>query len=323
MKRLAKIFMIGTIVLLSSVGVSQAQKSKLRYADQQVELLNYKTALELYQQVYAKNPELGTAQKIAETYDEIRDYDNAYKWWETTVGYEEAGMEQYQEYLKSAQRSGNLSEARAMLESKGLLDSVSVSEYIDKRSKRNVKPENVESLNSSESDFGLAMDAQGNKYFTSDRGGSYVDEMPGIRIDGRNKIFSEEKQDYTGREYFSVYKEDEEGNISEVISQVPNTYNFADPSYAKEAGVLFYSVTRGIEKVKKDREIEVFPEIYYSTVTEEGTLEGFMPFPFNDSIGYAVMHPFVDEEAKRLYFASNMNPDWSDSTKKSRKEPKY
>ncbi|MHA7131998.1 OmpA family protein, partial [Algoriphagus namhaensis] len=39
--------------------------------------------------------------------------------------------------------------------------------------------------------------------------------------------------------------------------------------------------------------------------------------------GYAVMHPFVDEEAKRLYFASNMNPDWSDSTKKSRKEPKY
>ncbi|MFC3878534.1 OmpA family protein, partial [Algoriphagus namhaensis] len=307
MKRLATQIILSAVLIFGSVGITQAQKGLLRYADEQVSLYNYKTAIAVYEEAYARKPKMSTADSIAKTYDEIRDYTNSYKWWETAIGYEEAGLFEYEGYLKSAQRTGNLREARDMLESKGLLDSVQVKQFIDKKSRLNVKPQNVEALNSSESDFGLAMDGQGNKYFVSDRGGSFVDERPGIRIDGRNKIFSEEKQDYTGREYFSVYKEDEEGNISEVISNVPNTYNFADPSYAKEAGVLFYSVTRGIEKVKKDREINVFPEIYYSTVTEEGTLEGFMPFPFNDSIGYSVMNPFVDEEAKRLYFASDVD----------------
>ncbi|WP_373396620.1 hypothetical protein V8V91_17905 [Algoriphagus halophilus] len=48
------------------------------------------------------------------------------------------------------------------------------------------------------------------------------------------------------------------------------------------------------------------PEIYYSKVNEDGTLEGFTPVPFSDSIGYAVMNPYVDEAAKRLYFTSDM-----------------
>lgn len=308
MKTRARQIILSAVLIFGLVGMTQAQKSKIRYADALVEVeKNYKSAIAVYEEAYAKKPEMRTAQKIAETYDITRDYANGYKWWETVIGYEDAGIEQYQGYLRDAQLSGNLDEAKSMLESKGLLDSVKVKQFIDKKSKRNVKPENVEALNSSESDFGMTVDAAGNKYFVSDRGGSFVDEMPGLRIDGRNKIFSEEKQDYTGREYFSVYKEDEEGNISEVLSNVPNTYNFSDPSYAKEAGVLFYSVTRGIEKVKKDREIEIFPEIYYSTVSEEGTLEGVTPFPFNDSIGYAVMNPYVDEAAKRLYFTSDMD----------------
>jgi len=324
MKRLVKILSASAIVLLFSVAETTAQKSKLRYAESLKSELNYKTAIKVYEEAYAQKPKMSTAQAIAETYDEIRDYDNSYKWWETAVGYEEAGQEQWLGYLKAARLTGNLEDAESALSSRFPNDSLpSVSPFPEIKSKGNVKPENVEALNSSESDFGLVMDAEGNKYFVSDRGGSYVDEMPSIRIDGRNKYFSEEKQDYTGREYFSVYKEDEEGNISEVISNVPSALNFSDPSFAKEEGVLFYSVTRDIKKAKKDRDIEIFPEIYYSMVAEDGSLSGFSPVPFNDSIGYAVMHPFVDEEAKRLYFTTNMDPAWSDSTKKASREPKY
>ncbi|WP_373396619.1 hypothetical protein V8V91_17900 [Algoriphagus halophilus] len=88
-----------------------------------------------------------------------------------------------------------------------------------------MKVEGVEGLNSSGSDFTLAKDGNGNRYFTSDRGGTYPSKMPGIRIDGRNKIFGEEKQDYTDREYFSVYRQDGDGNVSEVVSNVPDTYS--------------------------------------------------------------------------------------------------
>jgi len=70
------------------------------------------------------------------------------------------------------------------------------------------------------------------------------------------------------------------------MPKVPNTYNFSDPSYAKEVGVMFFSVTRGITKEKKNRNIEVNPEIYYSTLNDSGQLEGFYPVRFNDSTSY-------------------------------------
>lgn len=307
MKKTFTLLSIAAALFLGTLGTSQAQKAKIRYADDQMGLMNYEHALEVYEQSYAKKPNYETAKKTAEAYEKMRDYDNIFKWWKTTVEYEEASQQDFVHYLNAAQLTGNLSEAKSMLETKGInTDSLSIEKLLELQSKKKVKLENVAALNTAQSDFQISKDANGNKYFTSDRGGQYSEKMPSLRIDGRNKIFSEEKQDYTGREYFSVYKQDSSGNISKIVSNVPNTYNFSDPTYAKEAGVMFYSVTRGIEKVKKDRDITVYPEIYYSKVTPEGTLEGFNPVPFNDSIGYSVMNPYVDEEAKRLYFTSDM-----------------
>jgi outer membrane protein OmpA-like peptidoglycan-associated protein len=315
MKKIATQLVLSAVLIFGSVGITQAQKSKIRYADEQMELMNYKTASALFQQAYAKKPNETASRKVAESYDAQRDYDNAYTWWKTTVGYEKATLEDYGSFLRTAELSGHLSEALSTLKVKAYspADSAVVMDLMAQRPKytpiagmRNVKLEPMAPLNSTGSDFTYAKDASGNAYFTSDRGGEFVDKMPKLRIDGRNKIFSEEKQDYTGREYFSVYKQDSTGAITEVISNVPNTYNFSDPSYAKEAGLMFYSVTRGITKEKRDREIQVNPEIYYSKLNAAGQLEGYYPVPFNDSTGYSVMNPFVDEAAKRLYFTSDM-----------------
>ena len=306
MKKTLTLLSIAAALFLGSVGNSQAQKSKIRYADEQMGLMNYEHALDVYQKSYAKKPNYETARKTAEAFERIRDYDSIYKWWKTTLEYEDATNKDFVHYLNAAQLTGNLSEAKSMLESKGVnTDSLSLEKLLDLQNKKKVKLENVEALNSAGSDFQVSKDSNGNKFFVSDRGGQYSEKMPGLRIDGRNQIFSENKQDYTGREYFSVYKQDSTGNISKIVSNVPNTYNFSDPSYAKNAGIMFYSVTRGIEKVKKNRNINVYPEIYYSKVTPAGTLEGFNPVSFNDSINYSVMNPFVDEESNRLYFTSD------------------
>ncbi|WP_281171637.1 OmpA family protein [Algoriphagus vanfongensis] len=286
-----------------------AQKSKVRYADDQMTLMNYQHAIDVYQEAYAKKPNYETAKKTAQAYDTVRDYDKSYEWWKNTVSYDDATESDFLNYLSAARVADQLDEVKSELAAKGVnVDSLqnSLEQYIGVSSKKKVKLENQEDLNSDGSDFVIAQDANGNKYFVSDRGGSFPSTMPSIRIDGRNKIFSEEKNDYTDRNYFSIYKMSEDGEVSQVISNVPQTYNFSDPSYAKEAGVLFYSVTRGIKKVKKTRDITVQNEIYYSAVGPDGSLEGFMPFPFNDSIGYSVMNPFVDESTNRLYFASDM-----------------
>ncbi len=307
MKKTWMILSIASLMILGVIGKADAQKSKLRYADSLLLEQNYKTAIELYQEAYEQDSNYQTAKKTAQTYEIIRDYDNTYKWWKEVVDFEESTPGDFIQFLRYAQLTEKVSEARDILDAKGIgADSIQVEELLKLESPRKLKLSGVNELNSSESDFGITVDSDGNRYFVSDRGGTYVDEMPAIRIDGRKKIFSEEKQDYTGREYLSVYRQDKNGVVTEVISNVPDTYNFSDPSYAEEAGVLFYSVTRGIKKVKKQRDITVQPEIFYSKVTEEGTLEGFSPVPFNDSIGYTVMNPYVDEEAKRLYFTSNM-----------------
>ncbi|EAZ81570.1 putative OmpA family protein [Algoriphagus machipongonensis] len=308
MKKTLTILSIAAAMTLVTVGTTEAQKSKIRYADEQMELMNYQHAVEVYQEAYAKKPTYEAAKKTAQAYEVLRDYDNSYDWWKTTVSeYDEATPGDYMQLLRYGQLTDQLSEAKSILESKGVSgDSIQVEELLNVQSRRKLKVEGVEGLNSSGSDFEMAVDGSGNRYFVSDRGGTYPSKMPSLRIDGRNKIFSEEKQDYTDREYFSVYKQDTEGNVSEVVSNIPDTYNFSDPSFAKESGMLFYSVTRGITKVKKTRDIVVQPEIYYSKVNEDGTLTGFTAVPFNDSIGYAVMNPYVDEAAKRLYFTSDM-----------------
>ncbi|MEB2780295.1 OmpA family protein [Algoriphagus sp. C2-6-M1] len=307
MKKTFTILSITAAMIFGSVGVTEAQKSKIRYADKQMELMNYKHALEVYEQSYANKPGFVAAKKIAGVQDILRDYDKSYEWWKTTVSYEEADNSDLAQYLRAAQLTDNFDEAVGIIEAKGVSpDSLDVAKLLTLQSRRKVKLEAVEGLNSAGSDFDLTMDSDGNKYFVSDRGGIYPSEMPRLRFDVKNQFFSDEKHDFTAREYFSVYKQDTTGNITELVSNVPGTYNFSDPSYDKEQGILFYSVTRDIKKVKKQDNIIVQPEIYYSKLNADGALDGFYPVPFNDSIGYAVMNPFVDEQAKRLYFTSDM-----------------
>ncbi|WPR75180.1 hypothetical protein [Algoriphagus sp. NG3] len=306
MKKAFTIFSITAVMIFGSLGTVHAQKGKVRYADKQMELMNYRHALEVYEQSYANKPNYETARKISEAQVILRDYDRSYEWWKTTVGYDEAGNPDYIQYLRSAQLTDNLEEAFSILQAKEIsVEGLNVAKLLTVQSKKKVKLEGAEGLNSAGSDFDITVDASGNKYFVSDRGGQYPSTMPGLRIDAKNKYFSEEKNGFTDREYFSVYKRDTAGNISELVSNVPGTYNFSDPSFDKKNNILFYSITRDIKKVKKRDNITVQPEIYYSKLNE-GVLEGFFPVPFNDSIGYAVMNPHVDEEAGRLYFTSDM-----------------
>ena len=317
MKKTLTIVSLAAGIFLGTVTDSQAQKSRVRYADQQMELMNYDHAIEEYKQAYAKKPGYELAVKLAESHETVRDYDGSYEWWKNVVGYEQADSQDYLNYLSAAQRTGRMDAVESDLAGKEVnVDSLkqSLEQLISPASRKKVKLENVQELNSEASDFVVAKDGSDNLYFVSDRGATFTREMPGIRIDGRNKLFSDAGNDYTGRNFFGVYKKSPGGEIEELVSNIPGTYNFSDPSYAKQAGLLFYSVTRDIKKVRKNRDITVQPEIYYSKVTPEGTLEGYMAFPYNDSLGYSVMNPYIDEQSKRLYFASDRGgSDWGQS----------
>lgn len=307
MKIKQKIFVFTVIFELMTNAMAFAQNSKIRYADEQMGLLKYHHAIQLYQEAFAKKPSFETAQKLANAYELVRDNPKAYSWWKIAADYDVASSDDFGRLLQSAQLVDKTEEATQILKSKGVaLETVQVEPLLPPQNNPKMKLQVVQEINSEASDFLITQDSFGNKYFVSDRGESFHSKMPAIRIDGRNKFFGEERSDFTDRTYFSVYKLDGAGEVSQLVSDVPQAYSFADPSFATKKGILFYSVTRGITKVKKNRDIVVQPEIFYSKLLPNGTLEGYTPVPFNDSIAYSVMNPFVDEDANRLYFTSDM-----------------
>ena len=87
-------------------------------------------------------------------------------------------------------------------------------------------------------------------------------------------------------------------------SVVPDTYHFADPSFMKQAPIIFYTVTRDPGKVKKKRNYDIYPEVYYSTVNNNGELTDYQPFPVNSALEHGVSTPVVDEEEKNVDGAS-------------------
>ena len=307
MKIAQKIFVFTVIFELVATAMAFAQNSKIRYADEQMGLLKYQQAIQLYQEAFVKKPTFETAQKLANAYDLVRDNPNAYSWWKITADFDIASAEDYGRFLHAAQLVDKTDEATQVLKAKGVaLETVKVEHFLPPSNNPKIKLQGVKEINSEASDFLITQDTFGNKYFVSDRGESFYSKMPAIRIDGRNKIFSDDRSDITARNYFSVYKLDPTGQVTKLVSDVSQVYNFSDPSFAPQKGILFYSVTRGFTKVKKNRDIVVQPEIFFSKLLPNGTLEGFTPLPFNDSIAYSVMNPFVDEDANRLYFTSDM-----------------
>ncbi|HSJ68958.1 MAG TPA: OmpA family protein [Anditalea sp.] len=303
-----KIYLLLFILSLSTGFSSDilAQNAAIRYGDRQFELLNYKEAAEVYVKAYERKPTYYAALRAAKSFENIRDYQSSYEWWRIVADFEESTQDDRRAFAQAAQQVGNTEEYIQIKNRNGMGNEVeeAIIRRLSSQQTASITP--IDSLNSRFADFGLALDNQGNKYITSDRGefgDGKASRRPFIRIDGRNK-FDRDVYGWTGRDFLSVYRVDD-GGFTEVKSPVPNTYNFSDPFFLKEQPIVFYTVTRERKKVKQ-REFSIHPEIYFSSVNESGEFTDYNPFPYNSFLDHSVITPFVDEENMRVYFASDM-----------------
>ncbi|TFV91838.1 OmpA family protein, partial [Algoriphagus kandeliae] len=116
MKKTLTILSITAGLLFGLSATTLAQKSRVRYADKQMELMNFQLALDTYEAAYAKKPNYETALKTAQAYERVRNYDKAYEWWGNVVSYEESTEEDFMSYLAAAQRVDKLEEAGGQVE---------------------------------------------------------------------------------------------------------------------------------------------------------------------------------------------------------------
>jgi outer membrane protein OmpA-like peptidoglycan-associated protein len=288
-----------------------AQNSLLRYADKQYELENFSHAASLYVQAHDRKPNYENAQKAAMSYQNIQEYEKSFEWWKTTISYEEATRDDFSNYLMAAMKAENGMTSQDLLAGSPFKESAFPEIDFEKireinNKKANIKLVQPKGINSDGSDFRITEDLSGNKYFTSDRGSVFPSEKPAVRLDAKSNVFSEEKSDLNDREFFGIYRYTNSDALEKMAFDVPGGLVYSDPTLMESKNLLFYTTFRNIRKVKKTREYEVHPEIFFSTISPEGTLTDTKAFPINDATKYGVMHPFIDENGKKIYFASDM-----------------
>jgi outer membrane protein OmpA-like peptidoglycan-associated protein len=310
MKKYWKIAGFFVVFFLGHLSV-EAQNKSLRFAEDKFKYESYGFAIDELEKSYSKKEKYTTAQLIAESYQEIQNYDKSFEWWNKVIQFEESTKEDFYQYLISGMKSGEGYVVEEILEGKNYtkndfpeIDFEFMKQLYSRRS--NIKLIPFDSVNSTGSDYGIVKGMRGQKFFASDRGEVIPSEKKAIRLDAKNQFQGKEKYNFNDRQFFSVYRKDSAGQVSQLSRLSEKVFHFSDPYFVKEKNVLFYSVTKELNKVKKERVITVFPELYYSTLGENGELLDSYAFPFNDSLHHGVISPFVDFTGKKLYFASNM-----------------
>lgn len=307
----AKLYLFIFSVLFLSQSTLKAQNAFLRFADQQYQFENYRFAASEYERAFAKKEKYETAIKIANSYEKIQEYDQSFEWWEKVITFKESGREDFYNYLVAGMKVGKGIEIDTYLRGTSFsrkdfpeIDVEFMKELYSKRSRFKLVP--FDEINSDGSDYGLTKGVNNKVYFSSDRGEVIPSEKQAIRLDAKNQFHSEEKYKFNDRQYFTVYQKDSAGQISALDSSVPGMHHFSDPYYIKEKNILIYSITRGFNKIKKQKLFTIYPELYFSEVDASGKLMGFQSFPLNDSLRHGIISPFVDVEKNKLYFSSNM-----------------
>jgi outer membrane protein OmpA-like peptidoglycan-associated protein/tetratricopeptide (TPR) repeat protein len=311
MKR-AFLIILSVFYLLFLKADVNAQSRLLRYADKQYNLENYLKASEAYKKAFEKKGKYTTALKLARTYDNFGSYENAHDWWTIVVDFEESNKKDYSRFLNSALKIGQWDEIDQLLDKGGYTASDFPELNIEgiraiMETPTTMKLSSVELINSEASEFGISVDKYGNTYFSSDRGPiGNVESIPSVRLDAKNDMFSKEKSDINGREYYKIYRKSSDGVDSKVTSDLTDALHLNDPHYSPEFDLIFYTAFKAQTKVKGKKNFANHAGIYFGKIDPSGNITDSKPFKYNDLLAYGVMNPFVDNSTKRLYFASDM-----------------
>jgi len=306
------LIILSVFYLLFFKAEANAQSRLLRYADKHYNLENYLKASDAYKRAYGKKPKYTTAQNLANTYEKFGSYEEAHQWWATVVGFEKSTKNDYSRFLSSAIKVGKWNEVDQLLENEGYtasdfpeLNIAGIRALMETPSILELS--SVDLINTDASEFGISVDNFGNTYFSSDRGPSgNVDPIPSLILDAKNDVFSKEKSNINEREFYKIYRKNEDGIVSKVSTDLADALHINDPYFSTELDLIFYTAFLGKTKIKGRKNFVNYAGIYFGKINEAGNITASKPFKFNDQLAYGVMNPFVDIQAKRLYFASDM-----------------
>lgn len=295
-------------VVLGLTSTTFAQSGKQEAADKLLENFQYVDAAEAYKELLNKgyNVEENT-RKLADTYNAMRDPENAVKYYEIVVEQEGISPEYYFRYaqnLRGVRRYDEsvewLKKYRDAVQSSTVADKILTTDSIPKYKGLDVKNLKLTGFNSKFSDFG-AYEKSGLTYFTSSR------------LDNRetsNDIYGWNEEPFL--DIYTTYKSRDNADfllkdkISPVKGDVNSKLHDGPISITGDGKTMYFTRNNIInnKEGKKDDENTNNLKIYRAS-KRNGEWLDVIELPFNSDF-YSCRAPSISADGSTLYFSSDM-----------------
>lgn len=286
----------------------QAQYSLLKSADREFDSFNFINAIELYQRAYDVKPEIKTVERLAASYFNIRNYQEAEIWYARLANRDEAKTEHIMQYGHVLRNNSKFRQAKAQYQRAALkLDGVVPIQELDmlyascdsavvwlENPMKSVEVKNEKRLNSPQAEFGATNGPNG-LYFASDR-------FDGAANPGT--IYG-----WTGNPFLAMYSARQE-----TVSKVNATWgdganHFGPATFSTKRNEVYFAVTRNLtrqEKRNAGKDVTVNIEIFSNTLDAANWGENATPFRYNNITKWSVGDPFLSPSGDTLYFTTDM-----------------
>ncbi|MXV50834.1 OmpA family protein [Pedobacter sp. HMF7647] len=278
-------------------------------ANKYFEKYDYKFALQIYEKIYAKKPNLSVAEKIADCYRFINDSEKAEQAYAKVLTFPGFDPINYKHYADALKQNGKYTEAKqSYLKFLGFVPSQSkeilkmanacdAAKTISENPREDVKIENAQNLNSDNSDFSPVVSGQ-SLFFVSDRWFAQSSD-------------NKDKKDvygWTGNPYLKLYQTTASGEIGAITPMPPpvnDKYHNGPAIFTAKGDTVYFTRTEMIPKKDRSGRLSVGKNAIYMAF-KQGSDFSEPKIIIGNGRDYSVQHPAISPDGSILYFSSDM-----------------
>lgn len=298
-----QVFRIVGIFLLIYLVPSVMFSDNIKEADKLYRELNYKYALEIYEEVMKTNPSMEVAQRIANCYRFINNTEASEIWYKKVITYSSAATINYKYLAEALKQNGKFEEAASnflvwgeknpekFTEAQKQANICGTAKVWAENPDFGAKLENEIGFNSENSDFS-PIQFGNNMLLISDR---WQKNKKGEEIYG-----------WTGNPYLKIYNASLSTKQIEILKGSINKGFHSGPLavYNSLDTIIF---TRAVMSANKKIKIgDIGKQYLLIAVKKDGEWVAKNKLPFNEEGLFSVQHPALSPDGKILYFASDM-----------------
>lgn len=312
-------FQLILVIVLNSCYSGAKAQYVLKEANQEFEHFNYNEAAKLYLKAWKKKEKPYTAQKLAESYQKMSDYNAAEEWYAKLSSMPDSDPQSKLWYAEALRNQGKYGEAKVQYQQYATLQNATSAPQLQMwisscdsalvwmANPKNVKLDNLAKLNSTASDWAAVQYGNG-IVFTSDRESNLnfwgKKNRPFLKFDG-TKIPDKQRYHWTGNRYTRLYYS-EHDTISLFPLATDQDYYTGTVSFTGDGKEAFFTMTNLKDLKRNKQDITTIYIGLYSSRLSDGKWTTPAPFRYTDINKWSVGDPYISPDGKVLYFVTDM-----------------